>query len=100
MVTSNDAYRFEDALFTFSLTGLSSKQKYVNIVTNILFGELTVAPTGATLVSANEVRYDIEGESSSEISFTLRTPKYTGAYTFSLKTYTLDGYLIGSSKTN
>lgn len=38
VVSSTDGFKGESAVFTFALTGLSAKQKYVNIKFNSLFG--------------------------------------------------------------
>lgn len=102
VVSSNIGYRGENALFSFTLTGLSGKQTYVNIRININFGALnaTTTPIGATLVNGYEVRYNILGEGTSQKSFTLQTPIYIGDYTFTLKTYTSDDYPIGESTSN
>ena len=52
-VTSNEGYKLENALFSFNLIDLTGKQTYVNIKINQLFGELTTAPTNATLISTH-----------------------------------------------
>ena len=61
VVSSNDAYKGESALFKFQISALSGKQTYVNIKIDPLFTELTTPPTDATLISGYEVRYNITG---------------------------------------
>ena len=51
-------------------------------------------------MSGREVRYNISGEASVQISFLLTTPLYGGNYTFTLQTYTQNSYTIGRSTTN
>jgi hypothetical protein len=60
------------------LTGLSAKQTYSVIKFNDLFGALTTAPTGATLLGPRSVRFDIVNQTSSDLTLTLVTPLVFG----------------------
>lgn len=59
VVSTGDAYLGESSLFTFVLTSLSAKQSYVQIQVNDLFGDLTTAPSGATLLGVHLVSFSI-----------------------------------------
>lgn len=52
-VSTGNAYLGESALFTFLLTGLTASQTYVTIQINDLFGDLTTASSGATLLGVH-----------------------------------------------
>ncbi len=81
-VSSADAYRGENALFKFNITSMSGKQTYIVIKFSDLFGALSVAPTGTTLLGPRSVRIDIQNQTSAFFSMTLQTPVIFGDYTF------------------
>jgi len=61
---------------------MSGKQTYIVIKFSDLFGALSVAPTGTTLLGPRSVRIDIQNQTSAFFSMTLQTPVIFGDYTF------------------
>jgi hypothetical protein len=91
-------------LFTFSITGLSAKQSYVQIQVNDLFGDLTAAPSGGTLLGVHLVQFSIPNEALATLYMNLVNPTVFGSYTFALSTYLIGtngtAYLVGRSTSN
>lgn len=78
-----NAYRGENALFKFNIASLSAKQTYIIIKFNDLYGSLSTAPSGGSLIGPRTVRYNILNQSSADFSITLQTPVVFGDYSFS-----------------
>lgn len=65
VVSSGDAYRGENAMFRFSLSGMSGRQTYVVINFNDLFGPLSTPPAGAILLGPRSLRFNIINQTTS-----------------------------------
>ena len=82
-----------------TLSSLSGIQNYVVIVISSSFGAFTTAPSGFTLVNSNTLRIGCNG-SSCDFNLPVTNPTINTSYTFTLKTYTNDNFLVATSTSN